>query len=171
MPALANQDRFFTLIENHKGILYKVANAYCKNPEDRIDLIQEIIIQLWLSFKRFDDRYRFSTWMYRIAMNVAISFYRSETRRIRNAVPIEEFGLDLSTTDRMLEGAGDDIRLLHQMIGQLDELNRALVILHLDGYGHDEIAEIVGITPTNVATRLNRAKQKLRREFDAQQKD
>lgn len=166
---LADQDRFLALMEEHKRILYKVANAYSKNPEDRPDLIQEMVIQLWLSFGRFDGRCQFSTWMYRVAMNVAISFYRSERRRIRDAIPIEEFGLEIAITDARLEEAGDDLRLLHQMISQLDELNRALIILYLDGYGHEAIAEIIGITPTNVSTRLNRIKQRLQRDVSVMQ--
>lgn len=165
----ADQDRLLALMENHKGILYKVANAYCRDPDDRGDLIQEIIIQLWLSFGRFDGRTQFSTWMYRIALNVAISFYRSERRHVRDAVPIETPGLEIGVADHMLEDAGDDIRTLYQMIGQLDELNRALILLYLDGYSHDEIATIIGITPTNVATRINRIKQKWQRELAATQ--
>jgi RNA polymerase sigma factor (sigma-70 family) len=144
-----------------------VANIYCKDREDRRDLIQEIVIQLWQSFDRFDDRYQFSTWMYRIAMNVAISFYRSHSRRTRDTVPIEEFGLDIAIADQVMAEAGDDIRLLYQLIGQLDELNRALIILYLDGYNHDAIGEIVGISTTNVSTRINRIKQRLQRDFDA----
>jgi RNA polymerase sigma factor (sigma-70 family) len=72
-------ERFQTLIEEHKRILYKVCNAYCSNRDDRDDLAQEIILQLWRSFRTFDDCCRFSTWMYRIALNIAISFYRRES--------------------------------------------------------------------------------------------
>src|SRR6202790_577238 len=77
------QERFQTAVDQHKKILYKVCNSYCRNRDDRDDLAQEIIIQLWRSFGKFDERYRFSTWMYRIALNVAISFYRRENRRTR----------------------------------------------------------------------------------------
>jgi RNA polymerase sigma factor (sigma-70 family) len=166
---MAEQDRFLALVEEHKRILYKVANAYCRNREDRPDLIQDIVLQLWKSFGRFDDRARFSTWMYRIAMNVAISTYRSERRRIHDPVPIDELGLDLAAADRAMEDASDDIRLLHQLIQRLDEMSRALIVLFLDGYDHEEIAEIVGISTSNAATRLHRIKQKLQRDADALQ--
>jgi RNA polymerase sigma-70 factor (ECF subfamily) len=159
-----DHESLMALIEAHKGILYKVANAYCKNPEDRGDLIQEILIQLWLSFKRFDPRTKFSTWMYRIALNVAISRYRSERRRIHDAVSMDELGFEVSVADQMLSEAGDDIRLLRELIEQLDEMNRALVLLYLDGYSHDEIAGILGITATNVATRINRIKGRWQNE-------
>lgn len=171
MTGLPDQDRFVALLEEHKRILYKVANAYCRNREDRGDLIQETVTQLWRSFGQFDDRNRFSTWMYRIAMNVAISFYRSENRRIRETVPIDEFGLDLAAADRVMDAAGDDVRILHQFIGQLGELNRALIILYLDGHSHDEIAGIMGISTTNVATKISRIKQQLQRDHHAAQQD
>src|SRR5947209_2965625 len=119
------QDRFVALVEAHKRILYKVANAYCNDREERPDLIQDIVVQLWRSFDRYDDQLRFSTWMYRIAMNVAISFHRSEGRRVRRALPID--GLELAAADQVLDGANDDLRRLHELIGELDELNRALV--------------------------------------------
>src|SRR5476651_249920 len=91
-PAL--QEGFQTFVEEHKKILYKVCNSYCRNRDDREDLAQEIIIQLWQSFGKFDDRYRFSTWMYRIALNVAISFYRRESRRTRYVISDEEHFLE-----------------------------------------------------------------------------
>ena len=163
------QDKFQTVVDQHKKILYKVCNSYCRNRDDRDDLAQEIIIQLWRSFGTFDQRYRFSTWMYRIAMNVAISTYRSERRRIHDPVPIDELGLDLAAADRAMEDASDDIRLLHQLIQRLDEMSRALIVLFLDGYDHEEIAEIVAISTSNAATRLHRIKQKLQRDADVLQ--
>lgn len=166
MTALAEQERFLARIEEHKRILYKVANAYCHDPDQRQDLIQEMVIQLWRSAPRFDERGKFSTWMYRVAMNVAISFYRSANRRGYRDVAIENVEREAASLDPGLGDAGDDLRLLHQLINQLDELNRALIILYLDGYSHAEIAEIIGITSTNVATRINRIKQQMQSDVD-----
>lgn len=168
MTRTAHQDQFVALVEQHKGILYKAANAFCRDPEDRDDLVQEIVAQLWQAFERFDPRYRFSTWMYRVAMNVAISHSRSESRRARDAESIDAGDLDIRVEENPER---DDIRLLHQLIGTLDELNRALIILHLDGHSHDEIAEIMGITSTNVSTRLNRARHKLQHAYDTRYND
>ena len=168
MTGIADHDRFVALLEGHKRILYKVANAYCRNREDRSDLIQNTVTELWRSFGHFDGRNRFSTWMYRIAVNVAISFYRSENRRIRETVSIDEFGMDLAAADRVMEAAGDDVRILHRLIGQLGELDRALIILYLDEHSHDEIAGIMGISTTNVATKIGRIKQQLQRDHHAQ---
>jgi len=160
----ANHSRFVALIEEHNGILYKVANAYCRAHDDRGDLIQEIVVQLWRAFPRYDERQRFSTWMYRVAMNVAISFYRKEWRRQRDLVPLDEPALDVAGA---LGAAPDELRRLHERLRTLGELDRALVLLYLDGYAHGEIAELMGLTATNVSTRLGRIKKKLQQERTA----
>jgi RNA polymerase sigma factor (sigma-70 family) len=161
-----SQDRFLILLEEHKKILYKVAGTYCRNPADRPDLVQEIVVQLWRSFGRYDEGYRFSTWMYRIALNVAISFYRGEIRRSRNTVPVEGSILLEIAAEAPAEPDGS-LQLLHELIGQMNELDKALILLYLDGNRYDTIAEILGISATNVATKISRIKQKLRREATA----
>jgi RNA polymerase sigma factor (sigma-70 family) len=160
-----DQTRFLALLNEHRTILYKVAFGYCRNREDRVDLVQEIAIQLWRSFGRFDGRVKFSTWAYRVAMNVAISHFRGEGRRIRNTLPFDEFAYELAADDRLAEEAGDNMRVLRGLIDGLDELNRALVLLYLEGHTSEEIAEIVGISPGNVTTRMNRIKNELQRGF------
>ena len=112
MTPLAGQNRFLVLLEDHKKILYKVASSYGRSPEDRRDLQQEIALQLWRSFGRFDGRCRFSTWMYRIALSVAISFSRRESRRLRSTVAVEPSALEVLAVDPKLEETSDDIRLL-----------------------------------------------------------
>jgi RNA polymerase sigma factor (sigma-70 family) len=160
-----DQARFLALLKDHKKILYKVAYVYCRNSDDRRDLIQEMLIQLWQAFGRYDGRSRFSTWSYRVAVNVAISFYRRERRRSRDTVSLEDFGLDVSAADEVFDEKSDNMRALRKLIGQMDEMNRALIVLFLDGFSYEEIAGIVGTSVTNVGTRLNRIKQKLQRDF------
>jgi RNA polymerase sigma factor (sigma-70 family) len=167
MTKPAGDERFVVLLEEHKRILYKIASAYCADAEDRRDLVQEIVIQLWRSFPRYDERLKFSTWMYRIGMNVAISFLRSQKRRGRETVVLEADILEVSPADSALGEAGDDFRLVQQLISRLDEMSRALLILYLEGYSHAEIAEILGISVTNVGTRINRIKNRLRDERNA----
>ena len=156
-----DQERFQNLMEEHKKILYKVCHSYCKNPGDRDDLAQEIIVQLWRSFRAFDQRVRFSTWMYRIALNVAISFYRRERVRTRHVVPGSEHLLEAvnETANR-----SEEVQVLYEWIEGLDPLNKALVILYLDGNNYQEIADVLGISPTNVATKISRLKETLRQE-------
>jgi RNA polymerase sigma factor (sigma-70 family) len=160
-----DETRFLALFHEHRAILYKVAFGYCRNREDRVDLVQEMAIQLWRAFGRYDGRVKFSTWAYRVAMNVAISHFRGEGRRIRDTLPFDEFAYELAAEDRLAEKDGDNMRVLRGLIDGLDELNRALVLLYLEGHTSEEIAEIVGISPGNVTTRMNRVKKDLQRGF------
>ena len=156
-PAL--QEHFQTLVDEHKKILYKVCNSYCRNRDDREDLSQEIVIQLWQSFGSFDERYRFSTWMYRICLNVAISFYRRESTRTGYVLSDEEHLLNaIDETANQSE----EIQILYQFIEGLDPLSKALVLLYLDGNSYLEIADVLGIRETNVATKISRLKQTMR---------
>ena len=156
------QEKFQIVVDQHKKILYKVCNSYCRNRDDRDDLAQEIIVQLWRSFGKFDERYRFSTWMYRIALNVAISFYRRENRRTRYVISDEEHLLEAIDETKNQPA---EIRLLYEFIEGLDPLNKALVLLYLDGNNYQEIAEVLGISETNVATKISRLKSKMKQEF------
>jgi RNA polymerase sigma factor (sigma-70 family) len=155
--------QFGALIEQHRGIVLKVVSTYCRNPADRDDLAQEIAAQLWRSFRRFDPERTFSTWMYRIALNVAISFVRSRAIRERHSVPLNE---ELHDTADVGQDPGEDERVtvLYSFIDRLDALNRALLLLYLDERSYREIAEVLGISETNVATKINRLKKRLAEE-------
>lgn len=152
---------FLALLEAHQKILYKVAFVYCANPDDRQDLIQEMIVQLWRSFGRYDPHYRFSTWMYRIAVNTAISFARSAHRRQRPLVPLDAGLAARLTTDT----EPDELWELREAIDGLDSFDKALVLLALEGHPHEVIGEILGISTSNVGTRLSRVRQRLRQEL------
>ncbi len=152
---------FEALLNEHKRILYKICHLYCRNPDDREDLAQEIAVQLWRSFDTFDPRLRFSTWMYRVALNAAISFYRRESVRTRHVVAGGEHLLDAAQPPGRQEAVAD----LYRFIDTLEPLNKALLMLYLDGNSYEEIAAILGITATNVATKIGRLKQMLKQEF------
>src|SRR5438105_1179790 len=122
---------FLAALAAHKKIVYKVARLYCANEADRQELTQEIVIQLWRSFARFDGRSQLSTWMYRVALNVAISYVRAERRHTRPTVPLDEAVLELPAA------AGDDdaaLRELMRLVARLGELDRALVLLYVEGH-------------------------------------
>ena len=99
MNSTAKSDIFLSVIESNKGILYKIANSYCKDSEDRKDLVQEIIVQLWKSYENYNDQYKYTTWIYRISLNVAISFYRNQNRRKRLSSPLTEGILNFVDTN------------------------------------------------------------------------
>jgi RNA polymerase sigma factor (sigma-70 family) len=154
---------FLSVIEDHKGIIYKVAGLYARDGEDRKDLAQEIIFQLWRSFERYDEQYKLSTWIYRIALNVSISFYRKEKRRETISHPLsgEVFSIHEEESSQH-----EDVKLLQQFIKELKELDRAIIILTLDGNNQKETAEILGLTETNVSTRVGRIKTQLKKKFE-----
>ncbi|HEY4289479.1 MAG TPA: sigma-70 family RNA polymerase sigma factor [Puia sp.] len=161
-----NELIFLQLIRDNKGILYKICQLYCRNAGDREDLMQEMICQLWRSGQQFDANYKFSTWMYRIALNVAISFYRKETRsgvRVSPGGDLRLMELEDKSPDN--EDLEEKIDLLQVFISELGELDKALMILYLEERPYREIAEILGITETNVATKLSRIKGRLKQQF------
>ena len=163
MAIVDKSNIFIEVIENHKGIIFKIANTYCKD-DDRDDLVQEIIIKLWASFDNYDDSYKYSTWIYRIALNAAISYYRKERTRSKVAAPFSEsiFNIADSPDNKKLE---QNISLLQKFISQLKDLDKALMLLYLEEKSHKEIAEIMGITETNVATKISRIKNTLKQNF------
>ena len=156
-----HQQQFEALLNSHQAIIYKVANTYCWNPDDRPDLIQDIIAQLWRAWPRYDASREFSTWMYRIALNVAISSVRKAVRHREMSIPFEE---DLHDTAAAADTRSVQQRL-QEFIKRQAPLDRALLLLYLDDNTQREIAEILGITPTNVSTKINRLKQRIRAEI------
>lgn len=154
---------FQKIIEQHKGILYKVARTYCQNEDDRQDLIQEMMIQIWKSIHRYNEQFKISTWLYRISLNVAISFYRTQSTRANKYTVLNE------QTDQIpMDDKTDDERqlnLLEQFINELKEIDKALMILYLEDKDHAEIAEILGMSVSNVGTKIGRIKGKLKTRF------
>lgn len=157
-------DIFAVVIDSHKGIIYRIANLYCRDLEERKDLVQEILFQLWKSFDRYNDQYKQSTWIYRIALNVSISFYRKEKSRRKITGPYPEAIFNMEEEPQQAT-ATRDIALLQQFISELKELDKALMLLYLEAKSHKEIAEIIGITETNVATKIGRIKKQLKQKF------
>lgn len=155
--------QFQELVEQHKGILFKVARTYCRNPDDRQDLVQEMMIQVWQSLHKYNDHYKISTWLYRIALNTAISYYRKNTKRQTETVPLTEYTpepveIDQSTKEHQLT-------LLELFISELNDLDKALIVLYLEDKKHAEIADILGISESNVGTKIGRIKTKLKARF------
>ncbi|MFN9713924.1 MAG: RNA polymerase sigma factor [Planctomycetota bacterium] len=154
-----SQDEFNSFLKRHAGLIYKVAFTYCRNPADREDVIQEIAIQLWKSLDRYDDRFNETTWIYRIAINVAISFHRRERRhsQLRKSIDDASAGMIAAPSTEPNHG----LELLMHCVEDLADMERALILLYLEGTDHATIAEILGISVSNVGTKLQRIKTKL----------
>ena len=169
MPTTATQsatrDAFGELLQRHRGIVFKVANRYCRDPDDRADLAQEIAAQLWRAWPSYDPARSVTTWMYRIALNVAISHLRGAGRRHGHDVPLDDAmhdPADANATDHETE---QHVRLLQRFIARQPPLERALLLLYLDERPQREIAAILGISETNVSTKIGRLKQRIRDEL------
>ncbi len=162
---IPSKQAFEQLLQQHQKIVYKVVNTYCWHNDDRADLAQEITIQLWRAFFTYDGKRNFSTWMYRIALNVAISSVRQKKNSLQYSVPLDEshHNIEADITDSKDQ---ERINCLQRFIAQLDTLNRALMLLYLEDHSYREIAEIVGISETNVATKISRLKQRIRDDIN-----
>jgi RNA polymerase sigma-70 factor (ECF subfamily) len=160
------RDAFGALLQRHSGIVFKVANSYARLPEDRADLAQEIAAQLWRAWPKYDPARSATTWMYRIALNVAISHVRDQSLRRRH----DAMSLDETVHDMADAGAADHereqhLRLLQRFIARQPPLERALLLLYLEERPQREIAEILGLGESNVSTKIGRLKQRLRDEL------
>ncbi len=158
-------DRFVALVEAHGGLVHKVARVYAWTAPDRDDLVQDILAQAWRTFPGYDPARPFGTWLYRIALNVAISWLRRHAPRQRRTVPLDA---DLHDTGgRPLDGdTAERLRALTAAIHELEPLDRALVLLYLDDQSHRDIAGVLGISESNVATKLHRLKRRLRERLE-----
>jgi len=163
MDGQKQQQFFQEIIEQHKGILFKVSRAYCPDEEDRQDLIQEMMIQIWQSIHKYNDQYKISTWLYRISLNVAISFYRKKSTRSKKYTELTEHLIEPPVEDKSENER--QLNLLEKFISELKEIDKALMILYLEDKNHSEIAEILGITVSNVGTKIGRIKDKLKTRF------
>ncbi|WP_224484026.1 RNA polymerase sigma factor [Robertkochia aurantiaca] len=152
--------KFKKIIQENRGVLFKVINIYCKDEQDKKDLEQEILIQLWKSVDNYDERFKISTWIYRIAMNVSISFYRKNKRAASHV------SMDSIFMEQTLAESEDDVlekwQTVKYFLNQLNELDKAIMLLYLDDFNYSDIGEIVGISTTNVGTKINRIKNKLK---------
>jgi RNA polymerase sigma-70 factor (ECF subfamily) len=159
------QERFAALLEAHAGILQRIGRTYAFAEPDRQDLLQEIAAQLWRSFPRYDDRMPFSTWMYRVALNVAISWVREDRARRERLSPDAAL-LEATLADAAAGDMPPELHvLLAEVLSRLPALDRALLLLYLEGEDHATIAGVLGISETNVATKIGRLKHKLETEI------
>ncbi len=163
MNGQITEESFVQLIEANKGIIIKICNAYCPDKNFREDLAQEIVYQLWKSGKTFQPGYKFSTWMYRIALNVAISFYRKEKKQPELVSYADQ--TDTADINEGIPEMEEKVNRLQQLINEMNALDKAMMILYLESKSYAEIAEVLGITETNVATKLSRIKGRLKQRL------
>jgi RNA polymerase sigma factor (sigma-70 family) len=159
------EKEFIEMINKHRGILFKVSNLYCHQEEDKKDLFQEMVLQLWRSYPKFKSDSTGSTWMYRVALNTAISNFRKESRKPeRRSILDSDFEIpDFSDFPRQSE----NLSMLKVAIDQLTQIEKAIIMLYLEEKSYEEISEIIGISKTNVGVKINRIKAKLEKIIKA----
>lgn len=165
MKEREKRENFIQLIEKNQGIIFKVSKMYCDNETDQEDLFQDILIQLWNAYSSFKGQSKFSTWMYRVALNTAIARVRKEKKKPGEELT-PEFKFDIPEGDDEKEKE-DRIRLLHRAISKLNKAEKAIIMLYMDDYSYEEISEIAGISVSNVGVKIVRIKKKLQTFLNA----
>jgi RNA polymerase sigma factor (sigma-70 family) len=163
LPALQKQEaesQFEKHISEHKLLLYKICRIYAYNEADRQDLFQEIVIQLWKAFPKFKGDAQFSTWLYRVAINTAITGLRKKKKIIMSHVPVtslEQMGDENSST-----AEEERLQQLYKAIEQLNDVEKAIVMLYMEERSYNDMEEILGISQGHLRVKMNRIKEKLR---------
>lgn len=156
------EKQFTQVIKANEAIIFKISTVYTRTKEDQQDLYQDIIIQLWKAFVRFRNEAQISTWIYRIALNTAITRLR-KTKKRATQVPIDQAVLQYTeNTDPEFEAR---IKLLYSYIETLNDLDKGIILLYLEDKSHGEIAGIIGLSVTNVGTRISRIRKKMKTQF------
>lgn len=152
--------QFLEMIRQNEGIIYKITSFYTDKDHPISDLYQEVVLNLWKAFPSFRGESKYSTWIYRIALNTCVSFFH----RSKRDVTYVDITMDIPETVE----SNEDIQELYKLINRLGKIERALVLLYLDDKSYKEIAEITGLSVTNVATKLSRIKDKLKQMSNEQ---
>jgi len=154
------KDHFLDILEKNIGIILKIARAYSKTFQDKEDLINDITLELWKSFRRFKGDSKISTWIYRVALNTSMN---SRRKREKNKLLFLEDLKQVESLSWIIEPQDSShTEILYQCIDELNQLNKAIILLYLDGNSHDEISDITGISKTNVGTRISRIKEEIK---------
>ncbi|MGX9987034.1 RNA polymerase sigma factor [Soonwooa purpurea] len=151
---------FLEKIEKHKGIIFKISKMYMDNREDQEDLFQEITFQVWKAFASFKGDSKFSTWLYRVSLNTAIVFLKSEKKRsfIEHS-ELSDFKIAQEDYDHEKE---EKLHKMYEAIQQLNPIDKAFIFYYLEDFSGREIAQQMGISEANVRVKMNRAKNKLK---------
>ena len=154
------EHRFVTELENNQNIVHKVCTLYTNDRDSHKDLFQEITIQLWKAYPKFRGESKFSTWMYRVALNTAITLYRKNRKNVQ-ALDYESIMFKIQA-DEYDETEEQQLKLMYNAVRQLGDIDKALVFLYLEDKNYSEIAETMGISEVNARVKMNRIKTKLK---------
>jgi RNA polymerase sigma-70 factor (ECF subfamily) len=162
---LKSEHNFVELLQKHQNIVHKICRIYTDNEHAHKDLFQEISIQLWKAFPKFRGDSKFSTWMYRVGLNTAISLYRKSLRTI-NSQPIESVAYKLSYQDYD-DTKDQQLKMIYTAVKKLNDIDKGIVFLYLENKNYKEISDTLGISEVNARVRMNRIKTKLKTQLNA----
>jgi RNA polymerase sigma-70 factor, ECF subfamily len=156
-------EQFLSIFEDNTGIIIKISQAYTNTFHDREDLINDIALELWKSFEKFKGDSKISTWIYRVALNTSMN-YKRKKKKDSLFYSINDFKKDeiIPLLVEQEQESSSELELLYTCIDELTEISKAIILLYLDGNSHDEISEIMGISKTNVGTRIGRIKEQIK---------
>ncbi len=156
---MGKEAKFIAVIKQYEGVIFKITTVYTDNKNDQQDLYQDIVYQLWKSYDSFRNEAKISTWMYRVALNTALTRIKKRGKR-ESSISIDTMVIEQTETyDSQFE---ERLKLMYDQIGSLSALDKGLILLFLEGRKYEDISEITGLSTTNVGTRLARIKLKLK---------
>jgi RNA polymerase sigma-70 factor (ECF subfamily) len=157
------EKEFIELLFQNQGIVHKICNLYFNSRIDKDDYRQEIIIQLWKAFPSFNNKSKFSTWMYRVCLNAAIDLIRKE--KIQPQF-VKYDSHEFETLSDTMNEISENQEKLYQAINKLSEIDKAIITLYLDELSYKEISEIIGISESNTGVKINRIKSLIFKNFE-----
>lgn len=155
-------EQFLSIFEDNTGIIIKVSRAFTKTSHDREDLINDITLELWKSFGKFNGDSKISTWIYRVALNTSMNYNRKK-KKDSLFFSLNDFKKEEILPWLIEQEDTSESEVLYNCIDELDKINKAIILLYLDGNSHDEISDIMGISKTNVGTRISRIKEQIKK--------
>ena len=157
---MLSEKEFLTAVSENQNLVHKVCNLYADNRHDREDLFQEILLNAWKGIQNFRGDSKFTTWLYRVALNTAITFFRKENKQPATSQSEEKIHF---IADELYQ-PDEQLAAVHKAVNELSGIDKALVMLYLDDYNYTDIGDMLGITPNHVAVKMNRIKTKLKEE-------
>jgi len=156
------KEQFLDIFEKNIGIVIKVSRVYSNNAQDREDLINDIALELWKSYHNFNGKSKISTWIYRVALNTSMN-YKRKKKKDSLFLSLNDFQNESLSPWLTEQDNSTELEILYRCIDELNEFNKAIILLYLEGKSHEEIAEITGISKSNVGTRINRIKEQIKK--------
>lgn len=160
-----NENEFVSLVQKHQNLIHKICRLYTRSDAEHKDLFQEITIQLWKAYPKFRGDSKFSTWMYRVGLNTAITLYRKSKRRIQSQ-NIDDISYKIPQTEAYDDTEDQQLQLMYEAIKKLNDIEKALIFLYLENKNYKEISETIGISEVNARVKMNRVKNKLKKQLN-----